>query len=93
MIGHQKLRHRVIAFPSGKLADRAELSDAWERLHRPYGIRDYNSTIDNTAPIHYFNGFPRALEELAMGRTLVFVHGTFSGLTGLRRLPINCLRA
>ena len=74
---------KVIAFPVGQALGRVANSylDQWEISHQGYGVRDYG--IDNyTAPAAYFDGDTSRWQELAKGRTLLFVHGTFSRAHG-----------
>ena len=85
---------KVIAFPVGQALGRAANSylDQWEIEHQGYGVRDY--TTDNyTAPAAYFDGDSLRWEELAKGRTLLFVHGTFSRAHGaFNDLPLAAMK-
>jgi len=75
---------KVIAVPIGNVLGVGVNSylEHWEQTHqRDYGIRDYlpdNYGVE--AP--YFNDDAARWAELAKGRTLLFVHGTFSRAHG-----------
>ncbi len=84
---------KVIAFPVGQALGRVANSylDQWEVEHQGYGVRDY--TTDNyTAPAAYFDDDSLRWEKLAKGRTLLFVHGTFSRAHGaFNDLPLAAM--
>ena len=91
-VGKQVLK--VVAFPVGQALGRAANSylDDWEIAHQGYGVRDYKP--DNyTAPAAYFDGDSQRWQELAKGRTLLFVHGTFSRAHGaFNDLPLATMK-
>ncbi len=86
---------KVIAFPVGDAA--GEIANSylaqWERAHQGYGIRDY-ATDSYTQPAPYFDSDAARWEKLAKGRTLLFIHGTFSRASGaFNGLPIDSMKA
>ena len=91
-VGKQVLK--VVAFPVGQALGRAANSylDDWEIAHQGYGVRDYKP--DNyTLPAAYFDGDSQRWQELAKGRTLLFVHGTFSRAHGaFNDLPLATMK-
>ena len=85
---------KVIAFPVGQALGRAANShlNQWEIDHQGYGVRDY-TTANYTAPAAYFDGDALRWQELAKGRTLLFVHGTFSRAHGaFNDLPLATMK-
>ncbi len=85
---------KVIAFPVGQALGRAANShlNQWEIEHQGYGVRDY-TTANYTAPAAYFDGDALRWQELAKGRTLLFVHGTFSRAHGaFNDLPLATMK-
>jgi hypothetical protein len=86
---------KVVAFPLGQAIGRGLNSflEQWEREHQGYGVRDY-ATADYTAAAPYFDDDPGRWQQLATGRTLLFVHGTFSRAHGaFNRLPADAMQA
>jgi len=91
-LGKQLLK--VIAFPIGDLVGTGvdNFLDGWEKAHQGYGIRDF-TTDGYTAPADYFNADAVRWQELAKGRTLLFVHGTFSRANGaFDALPLDSMK-
>jgi hypothetical protein len=91
-VGKQVLK--VIAFPVGDVLGRGANSylDQWETDHQGYGVRDY-ATANYTEPAAYFDGDSLRWRELAKGRTLLFVHGTFSRAHGaFNDLPLATMK-
>jgi hypothetical protein len=85
---------KVVAFPLldpivGRVADR--FAGEWERRKRPYGLRSFTSQDSRQR-----DGTPvdeARWRELAKGRTLVLVHGTFSRAhAGFGGMPDELLR-
>jgi hypothetical protein len=86
---------KVIAFPIGDAAGEVVNSylAQWERAHQGYGIREY-TTDSYTKPAVYFDSDAARWEKLAKGRTLLFIHGTFSRASGaFNGLPIDSMKA
>ena len=91
-IGKQVLK--VIAFPIGEAAGTVanNFLNQWEQQHQGYGVRDF-ATASYTGPASYFNGDTARWQELAKGRTLLFVHGTFSRAHGaFSALPLGTMK-
>jgi hypothetical protein len=91
-LGKQLLK--VIAFPVGDALGAAANSflHQWETQHQGYGIRDF-ATANYTAPSDYFDGNALRWQDLAKGRTLLFVHGTFSRAHGaFHELPLGSMQ-
>jgi hypothetical protein len=86
---------KVIAFPLGDEAGKLvnDYLAQWERAHQGYGIRDY--LVDSyTQPAPYFDSDAARWEALSKGRTLLFIHGTFSRASGaFNRLPLDSMKA
>ncbi|HET7473249.1 MAG TPA: hypothetical protein VFJ71_09010 [Candidatus Limnocylindrales bacterium] len=80
-IGKQVLK--VVAFPIGAAAGKVAKTfmEGWEGEHLRYGVRDYLSA-NYTAPAPYFDGAPARWAQLAKGRALLMIHGTFSRAHG-----------
>jgi len=74
---------KVITFPIGKAAGKVANTfiERWEEQHLRYGIRDYLPANYRTE-IPYFDGNPGRWTQLAQGRTLLMIHGTFSRALG-----------
>ena len=69
---------KVIAFKVGKYVGKKaqELARDWERKNRPDGIRSFEpATIAELVP--YYGAADPAWKNLAKGRALLFIHGTF----------------
>jgi pimeloyl-ACP methyl ester carboxylesterase len=85
---------KVITFPIGKIAGKVAKTfvQGWERKNLQYGIRNY--LVENyQAPAPYFDGAPARWAELARGRTLLMIHGTFSRAHGaFNELPIERMK-
>ena len=91
-VGKQVLK--VVAFPLGEALGRRANTylDKWEQEHQGYGVRDY-TTANYTGPAAYFDGDTLRWQELAKGRTLLFVHGTFSRAHGaFDALPTDAMK-
>lgn len=94
VVGKQVLK--VIAVPiAGVLGEGVRsFLEQWERTHqRDYGIRDYlPEHYQVEAP--YFDDDAARWAQLATGRTLLFVHGTFSRAHGaFNELPAETIGA
>ena len=74
---------KVIAFPIGQAAGRManNFIGDWERKHQGYGIRGFASA-DYRSAGQPFDGDTNRWQQLAAGRTLLFIHGTFSRAAG-----------
>jgi hypothetical protein len=84
---------KVIAFPIGQVVGQGVNSfiHKWEVDHQGYGVRDYR-TDNYTGQADYFDGNKLKWQELAKGRTLLFVHGTFSRAAGaFNLLPVETM--
>jgi hypothetical protein len=84
---------KVIAFPVGKyIGERArDLIRDWENRNRPNGIRTYLPAERDKA-IPYFPPQAAVWKELAKGRSLLLIHGTFSRChSGLGAIPDQVL--
>lgn len=91
-IGKQVLK--VVAFQVGSALGKSvnNYLDQWEREHQGYGVRDYGPA-DYAAPATYFDGDTARWQQLAKGRTLLFVHGTFSRAHGaFNELPLGAMK-
>jgi len=73
-----------VAFPLGKALGRKVRSfvEEWELRHQGYGIRTYGLADYARPPDGYFDDDPGRWRELAGGRTLLMIHGTFSRAHG-----------
>ena len=80
-IGKQIIK--VVTFPIGRAAGKVLNSflGKWEASHQGYGVRDYGSS-NYRELIPYFDGQPEKWRDLAKGRTLLMIHGTFSRAHG-----------
>jgi hypothetical protein len=86
---------KVIAFPVGKYvgAKARELVRDWENKNRPNGLRTFTPE-DRGALVPYFPSNAAAWRDLAKGRALLFIHGTFSrSHSGLGALPPDVLKS
>jgi pimeloyl-ACP methyl ester carboxylesterase len=80
-VGKQLLK--VVAFPIGQAVGRAANNFVldWETKNQGYGIRDFSPSVFRATPT-YFDSDALRWEKLAKGRTLLFIHGTFSRAHG-----------
>ena len=74
---------KVITFPIGVVAGKVAntFMEHWEGKHLQYGVREYLAS-NYTQPAEYFDSQPAKWRELAKGRTLLMIHGTFSRAHG-----------
>jgi pimeloyl-ACP methyl ester carboxylesterase len=93
VVGKQVIK--VVSFPIGRVLGRIVdnyLQD-WEATHQGYGIRPF-TTADYRAAAPYFDSGNAPWQKLAEGRTLLFIHGTFSRAHGaFWKLPEDAMAA
>jgi pimeloyl-ACP methyl ester carboxylesterase len=92
-VGKQVIK--VVSFPIGRVLGRAVnnyLTD-WEATHQGYGIRPFTKDTYRAA-VPYFDGGNAPWQKLREGRSLLFVHGTFSRASGaFQGLPEDAFAA
>jgi hypothetical protein len=76
-VGHKLLKVLVYPLTDPVLgAVSASFAGAWERRHRPYGLRTFRPEEHRSSPTAELDA--AAVRSLTDGPTLLFLHGTFS---------------